>query len=381
MSLFLISFFLIYGGIHLYAYLKLRTAAATGPLANLLIILFMVFMVLAPVLVRVAERQGFDPAAHVLSWIGYVWMGFLLLFFSASILFDLYRFLLWAGGWVARKDLSYLAPAYRFSFYVPLALSIVLCLYGYFEALNIRVERVVLKSPKIPESLGKVTVAQISDVHLGLIVRQGRLERILGKVRESNPDVLVSTGDLVDGQINKLESLADMFGRIQPRFGKYAVTGNHEYHAGLEQALAFTEKAGFTILRGEGRTVAGLINIAGVDDPAGLGFRRVRSAQEREILSSLPQDKFTLFLKHRPRVDGDALGFFDLQASGHTHNGQIFPFTLLIRMVYPENSGLTPLGHSFLYVSRGTGTWGPPIRFLAPPEVTIFEIRHDGAPR
>ncbi len=381
MSLFLISFFLIYGGLHLYAYLKIRTAAATGPLASLLIILFMAFMMVAPILVRVAERQGFDPAAHVLSWMGYVWMGFILLFFSTSILFDLYRFFLWAGGWVARKDLSYLAPSYRLSFYVPLVLSIVFCLYGYFEALNIRVERVALKSPKIPESLGKLTVAQISDVHLGLIIRQGRLAGILDKIRETDPDVLISTGDLVDGQINKLEGLAEMFERIQPRFGKYAVTGNHEYHAGLEQALAFIERAGFTILRGEGRTVAGVVNIAGVDDPAGLGFRRDRRGQEKEILSSLPQEKFTLFLKHRPRVDEDALGLFDLQASGHTHNGQIFPLTLLIWMVYPEKSGLTPLGHSFLYVSRGTGTWGPPIRFLAPPEVTIYDIRHDGSPR
>jgi len=381
MSLFLISFFLIYGGIHLYTYLKIRTATATGPLVSLLIILFMFFMVLAPIFVRIAERHGFDLAAHVLSWTGYIWMGVLFLFFSAAILFDLYRFLLWMGGWVTRKDLAYLAPSYRLSFYIPLIFSIVVSLYGYFEALNVRVERVDLKSPKIPESLGKVTVAQISDVHLGLIIRQGRLSRILEKVRESNPDVLVSTGDLVDGQINHLEGLAEMLKEIQPRFGKYAVTGNHEYYAGFEQALAFTEKAGFTILRGEGCTAGDVINIAGVDDPAGLGFGRLRGGPEKELLSSLPPDKFTLFLKHRPLVDRDSLGFFDLQASGHTHSGQIFPFTLFIWMVYPEQSGLTRLGHSFLYVSRGTGTWGPPIRFLALPEVTLYEIQHDGASR
>jgi hypothetical protein len=381
MSLFLISFFLIYGGIHLYAYLKIRTAMATGTLASLLLLLFMVGMVLAPIFVRVAEKHGLDLAAHVLSWTGYVWMGVLFLFFSAAILFDLCRFLLWVGGWVTRKDLSYFAPSYRLSFYIPLVFSLVVCLYGYFEALNIRVERVILKSAKIPESLGKVTVAQISDVHLGLIIRQNRLAGILEKVRESNPDILISTGDLVDGQINQLKGLAEMLGQVQPRFGKYAVTGNHEFYAGLEQALDFTEKAGFKILRGEGCTAGGMINIAGVDDPAGLGFGRVRGGSEKELLSRLPPEKFTLFLKHRPLVDKDALGFFDLQASGHTHNGQIFPFTLFIRMVYPEVSGLSRFGHSCLYVSRGTGTWGPPIRFLAPPEVTIYEIHHDGASR
>ncbi|HPC74810.1 MAG TPA: metallophosphoesterase [Syntrophales bacterium] len=378
MSLFLISFFLIYGGVHLYAYLKIRSAVAVGPTASLLLILFMAAMVLAPVFVRMAERHSCDTAAHVLSWTGYLWMGFLFLFFSTAILIDLYRLVLWAGGWVAGKDLSDLAPSPRLSLCLPLVLAVVLSVYGYFEALNVRVERVVLRSPKIPRSVGKVTVVQISDVHLGLIIRQKRLAGILEKVREANPDIVISTGDLVDGQINRLEGLAEALGRIQPRFGKYAVTGNHEFYAGLEQALDFTEKAGFTVLRGEGRLAGGVINVVGVDDPAGLGFGPVRGGSERGLLSQFPQDQFTLFLKHRPLVDPDALGLFDLQASGHTHNGQIFPFTMLIWMVYPADSGLTRLGHSSLYVSRGTGTWGPPIRFLVPPEVTVYEIHADG---
>ncbi len=381
MSLFLISFFLVYGGVHVYTYLKIRSAAALGPAAHLLLILFMISMVLAPVLVRLAERSGFDAVAHVLSWAGYLWMGVLFLFFSAAVLFDLFRLFLWFGGWIRGRELSYLAPSHRLSFYVPLALSVALSIYGYFEALNVRVERVVLRSPKIPESMGKVTIAQISDVHLGLIIRQKRLSRILEKVRGSNPDLLISTGDLVDGQINQLEGLAEALAAIQPRFGKYAVTGNHEFYAGLEQALAFTEKAGFTILRGEGRVAGGVINVVGVDDPAGLGFGRIRGGNEREILSRLPEENFTLLLKHRPLVDPDALGLFDLQASGHTHNGQIFPFAALIWMVYPAGSGLIQLGHSSLYVSRGTGTWGPPIRFLAPPEVTIYEIHPAGGAR
>jgi hypothetical protein len=381
MSLFLISFFLIYGGVHLYIYLKIRSAVAAGPLAGLLLVLFMVAMVLAPVLVRLAERHSYDAAAHVLSWTGYLWMGFLFIFFSTAILFDLYRFFLWAGGLATGKDLSYLAPSHRLSFYLPLVLAVVLSVYGYFEALNVRVERVVLRSSKIPESVGKLTIAQISDVHLGLIIRQTRLARILEKVRDANPDILISTGDLVDGQINHLEGLAEALEQVQPRLGKYAVTGNHEFYAGLEQALAFTEKAGFTVLRGESRLAGGVMNIVGVDDPAGLGFGRIRGESESELISHLPRDKFTLLLKHRPLVDQGALGLFDLQTSGHTHNGQIFPFTVLIWMVYPADSGLTHLGHSSLYVSRGTGTWGPPIRFLVPPEVTVYEIHPEGTVR
>ena len=132
------------------------------------------------------------------------------------------------------------------------------------------------------------------------------------------------------------------------------------------------------MLRGEGLTVAGLINLAGVDDPARLSPGLFKEVTEKELLSGLPREKFTLLLKHRPDVDKDALGLFDLQISGHTHQGQIFPFRLITRLFFPYDGGSFQLpNHSLLHVSRGTGTWGPPIRFLAPPEVTVYELIHE----
>jgi hypothetical protein len=182
----------------------------------------------------------------------------------------------------------------------------------------------------------------------------------------------------VDAQINRLEGLAEMLREINPRYGKFAVTGNHEFYAGLPQSLEFTRKAGFTMLRGEGLTVAGLINLAGVDDLAGLGSGPFKGATEKDLLSGLDREKFTLLLKHRPNLDKDALGLFDLQISGHTHQGQIFPFRLITRLFFPYDGGSFRLSnHSLLHVSRGTGTWGPPIRFLAPPEVTVYELIHE----
>lgn len=148
------------------------------------------------------------------------------------------------------------------------------------------------------------------------------------------------------------------------------MTGNHEAYAGLKDALAFTERAGFVTLRGRAVTVAGLLDVAGVDDPA-----VASGGSERDLLASLPRDRFTLLLKHRPRVDPDAVGLFDLQLSGHTHDGQIFPFTVVVRLAHPTMAGRYPLSQgSELYVSRGSGTWGPPFRVGAPPEVTIVEL-------
>ncbi len=375
MYIFLISFFSIYGGVHLYAFLKARAAFVFDTKTGIYLILFMLSMVFAPFIVRLSEKLGFDFTARLMSYIGYTWMGLLFLFISASIVIDIYCLLIYFCAFIFNADLSSIRPSAKLSFYIPLLLSLSIAFYGYFEAKNLRIEKITIRTPKISEEVGRLKIVQISDIHLGLIVREKRLKNILEKVKTENPDILVSTGDLVDGQINRLEGLAELLRKIDTRYGKFAVTGNHEFYAGLGHAMDFTEKAGFTILRGDGLTVAGLINIVGVDDPAGKAYGLFKEVPENKLLSEFPREKFTLLLKHRPKVDKNSLGLFDLQLSGHSHKGQIFPFSIITRMYYPVAAGGLELANdSYLYVSRGSGTWGPPIRFLSPPEVTVIEL-------
>jgi predicted MPP superfamily phosphohydrolase len=227
----------------------------------------------------------------------------------------------------------------------------------------------------MPKNIERLRIVQISDVHVGMIVRGDRLERMMAAVKKAAPDILVSTGDLVDGQIDNIYGSLELLEGVRAKYGKFAVTGNHEFYAGLQQSLAFTSRAGFTVLRGEGVNVAGLINIAGVDDPAGTRMGLNRGIGEAKILAGLPRGNYNLLLKHQPIIDQEALGNFDLQLSGHTHKGQIFPFTMATSMVFPYQSGPFNLPEgSRLYVSRGTGTWGPPVRFLSPPEITIIDL-------
>jgi len=304
-------------------------------------------------------------------------LGILFLFVSASAVIDVYRLVIFSGEMILKRDWTYLKVPARYAFFVPLSLSVGIALYGYFEARDIRTERITVKSPKIPAATGRLRIVQISDVHLGLIIREERLARIPQEVKKAGPDILVSTGDLVDGQIDNLSGLADMLKGIRPQHGMFAITGNHEFYAGLDQALNFTEKAGFTILRNEGLTIGGLITIAGVDDPQVRSYDLSGQASEKEVLSAFSRDAFTLLLKHRPLIDPAATGLFDLQLSGHVHKGQIFPFSIITWLYYPTQAGLAELpGNALLYVSRGSGTWGPPIRFLSPPEVTVIDIIH-----
>lgn len=378
MSLFFLMFFMVYGGVHVYAFIRARGAFAFGAGIGFLLALFMATMAAAPFLIRLLERNGYELAARWLSYAAYIWMAVLFLFFCTSLIIDLLNVVPRIIGWAIHMDLSPLQARPKLSFFVSLCISLVINTYGYFEAKNIRTERLTIETAKLPAGTDRLKIVQISDVHLGLIVRSARLSAILAIVKAEKPDIFISTGDLVDAQINGMPGLADLLREINPRYGKYAVTGNHEYYAGLKQALEFTKKAGFTLLRGESVS-NGVINIAGVDDPTGVLLKLEKPGSEKAVLSRLGRDKFTLLLKHRPVIDRETLGLFDLQLSGHTHKGQIFPFTYVSALSYPMNSGRFDLpSGATLYVSRGTGTWGPPIRFLAPPEVTVIEIVQKG---
>jgi hypothetical protein len=374
MALFLLTFFLLYGGLHFYFFLKLRAAFAPGAAAQIIIAALLVLGLIAPLIVRVSERFGIEILVRFMSWAGYIWMAILFLFFTVAILLDLYRILAYAAGIVLNADLRACIPAAGTLFLLPFVAALIIGGYGLFEARQIRTERIEIRSAKIPKDIGRIRVVQISDVHVGVMVRGERLAGMLRKVQEAAPDLLVATGDLVDGQHNSIAGAAAQFSQIRPRYGKFAVTGNHEFYAGLDESLDFMNKSGFIPLRGSVATIGGVIDLAGVDDPTVRRFGPAGGLSDREVLSR-GNGHFTILLKHQPIVEKDALGAFDLQLSGHTHRGQIFPFSLITSRFFSFHSGNYRLASgALLHVSRGTGTWGPPIRFLSPPQITVIDL-------
>jgi hypothetical protein len=371
---FLLLYLSIYPLVHYYVFRKIRAAFLPSRKIQTGMALFMAVMIAAPIVVRLAERIGIATGARFWAYVSFSWMGLLFLFFSLAAAVDLSRFAFLAAEKIRNRRLARPQVSARQLFTAQAVLVVAVYGYGVFEAADIRLEHIEIPSPKIAEQTGRIRIAQISDVHLGLIIREGRLNRILARIREARPDILVSTGDLLDGQLNHLNKEAGLLATLNPRLGKFAITGNHEFYAGLQDALDFTEKSGFTLLRHQGIAVGG-ITVVGVDDPTVRAFNKEPARPEHDLLSALPKENFTLLLKHRPDIDPNSVGLFDLQLSGHTHKGQIFPFNLLTWLFYPRHAGqLTALESGFLYLSRGTGTWGPPIRFLAPPEVTIIDL-------
>jgi predicted MPP superfamily phosphohydrolase len=384
LSLFFIVVFLIYGSVHGYALLKAKSALGFGWGTAAAIVPVLIAFTFAPLIIYYLGKHGMETAARAVSWVGYTWAGLLFFFLWTNLAVDAINLVLRLVSAISGRGASAVLIAGKGRFFGLVALCLVLGAYSFFEARNVSIEKVRIRTDKLPASTPRMRVAQISDVHLGLIVRNRKAEQIARVIRQVDPDILVSTGDLVDAEINHLEGLAEIFGKIRPPLGKFAVTGNHEFYAGIDQALQFTRRAGFSVLRGEAVEVGESLRIAGVDDPTGIALGAVPGRREAEILAGNPGTMFTILLKHRPRISAGSQGLFDLQLSGHTHNGQIFPFRYVVGRPYPNLSGLFSLGGSFLYTSRGTGTWGPPMRFLSPPVVTVIDIerapRNDGGP-
>ena len=373
MILFLLIFLTIYSSIHLYAFQKLHAAFALPLKIRIVILLIMLCMVLAPFLIHLQTKAGFESTARFTAYISYTWMGFLFLFLSFFFLSDIYNLILRGSSYLISPRCSQWYFQGKISF---LSLSLVVFLLGSYSliaARRIKVEKIIFYTPKL--TVERLTIAHISDLHLGLMLRGRFLQTIVSLLKEAEPDLLVSTGDLVDAQINHLNNLIELFQTIKPKYGKFAVTGNHEYYAGITEALLFTKRSGFKVLQGEGVTIDNLFNLIGFDDETKDRFGQQNPQKEKELLSSFPGSFFTLLLKHRPNINNETLGLFDLQLSGHTHGGQIFPFTLLVKLFHPFCNGLYQLPKgSFLYTSTGTGTWGPPMRFLIPPKITFIEI-------
>jgi predicted MPP superfamily phosphohydrolase len=372
---FLLFYFIAYGGAHLYFYRKVKAGGNLSRFTKQLLAFFLLLLFISPLAARSLESSGLELLPELLSNTGYLWMGLLFLFVTAAAVGDVSNFLLYRADKLLKRpgSAAVISPATLLR--LAAAYALIIGIYGWHEAKEIRTEHLVIRSGRIPATVNRLRIVQISDVHAGQVVSEGRIRTIIECIKAVSPDILVSTGDLVDGHQRHLEGLDRLFLEVTPRLGKYAVLGNHEYYVGVARSLSFMRDAGFRVLNNENFDLGDLIRITGIDDSRNKEQRLVNNGAERALLTAPGEERFRLLLKHRPVVASGSAGRFDLQLSGHVHKGQIFPFNLLTWLSFPVKTGLTELSKDhFLYVSRGTGVWGPPLRFLAPPEVTVIDL-------
>jgi predicted MPP superfamily phosphohydrolase len=316
------------------------------------------------------------------SWVGYIWMGSMFLLLV----------LLWGGelarwSWVKYASFASVNGGRR-EFLAQLlaggvgAFGLALSGWGVWSAVRpVEVKRVGVRLKKLPKSLSGLRLVQLTDMHVGLTIGRDFVEDVVRKVNALEPDIVAITGDLIDGSVQDLGPAVAPLGEIRAKLGTFFVTGNHEYYSGADSWLTFLGSLGIKALRNE-RVELELngesIHVAGVDDWTAHQFGNGHGSDMERAMRGRDSSKPVVLLAHQPvHFDQAREHGVDLQISGHTHGGQIFPFGFLTRLAQPFVSGLHQRGDSQIYVSSGTGYWGPPMRIAAPAEITLIELDAD----
>jgi len=362
MILFLLVVLGLYAVGHLYVYRSILNVWMLPPLANRVLLGVFIFLWLSPFLIGLASRFHPGMFTSALAQIGYTWMGLMFLFLLSHLV-------VWGVGWfLGRWELGGDA---RTLWIIAAVLSVAGIVWGRIDANVVRVRHLQVAMPTFDLGL-KIRLAHVSDLHFGPTLGVNFAEQVIDKIRAQNPDIVVSTGDFLDPGIAEPEKLVRMWKDLTPPLGKYAVLGNHEAYSGIRESEKLLTDAGFIVLRNAyEQPVPGLV-IAGVDDPA-VARMEQSGRSEAELMRSLPRPASVILLKHQPRVD--SAGQFDLQLSGHTHGGQIFPFDQVVSLVFKYLRGRHQLAHgSTLVVTTGAGTWGPPVRLFVPPEILVIDL-------
>jgi hypothetical protein len=230
----------------------------------------------------------------------------------------------------------------------------------------------------LPAGLEGFTIAQISDIHVGPTIKRPFVEKIVDRVNRLGADMVAITGDIVDGTVRELSHHTEPLARLDSRHGTYAVTGNHEYYSGAPEWILELRRLGANVLLNEHVVIdhdGAALTLAGVTDYSAHHFDAAQRSDPALALRGAPANGTKVLLAHQPRsANAAASAGFDLQLSGHTHGGQFWPWNLFVRLQQPFTAGLNRLGQMWVYINRGTGYWGPPMRFGIPSEITHIRL-------
>jgi predicted MPP superfamily phosphohydrolase len=300
------------------------------------------------------------------AYLSYIWLGLVLIWLTCAACGDLA--LLLARFWRVAEQLR---PGVGLAVLAATAAAGLWSLYNAARMPRLRDLKVTV--PGLPRELEGLTVVQLSDLHLGVTVPLAKFAAVVREVDALKPDLVVLTGDILDAGLRDEDDFARLGAGLRARYGVLAILGNHEFYHGAAASVRAFQGMGARLLRDEAMTLPCGLQVAGVDD--------VRTAQLSEadvaaVLSRLDPAKPALFLSHQPLYfEAAARAGVALMLSGHTHQGQIFPFGLIVRLFYPRFHGLYRSGVGSLYVTSGAGQWGPPMRLFTRAEIARFTLR------
>jgi len=370
MYIFLLIASIIFGSAHYYAFVRLSDYLELSTDARVVILTITASLCFAMVISLPLMRMVSRRVASLLAWVIFSWMGilmFLVLSLLAADIILLISNLVQLGGFNIPLNKHILG-------YAVIAATVILSIISLWKAVRpVMVKDVSVKLARLPKEMDGLRIVQITDLHIGPTISGKKMLDVIKKVNVLNPEIVVITGDLVDGSVAELKEHILHLMDLHPKYGTYFVTGNHEYYSGVDEWVAYLSAIGVKVLRNEIATIyhnGHAIDLAGVDDYH--GHQDIPAA-----LAGRNQNTPVILLAHQPAaIEEASLHNVDLQISGHTHGGQIWPWNYAVRLQQPYVNGLHKHKNTQtqIYISSGTGYWGPPMRLGTKAEITNITL-------
>lgn len=374
MSFFIIAA-LVYFSMHALVWARISAQLQLSRRAALLGMFVAGLLTVTPFLAHFIPPTWPQPLVRTAWWLVYCWIG---------VIF--YLFWLQLCTYACELVLRLFPAAWRTWFprgkqqlQMVLVVTTLIVGYGLYAATQWHVPRLIITSPHVTRD---TRIVLVSDTHFGVMTRQAWVERLAAFIRSFEPDLVLFAGDQVNDHPDWLGPKAAALAGLNPPLGVFGVLGNHEFYVGMNPSRSFHDQARIRLLRNETLILPGTgIQLIGIDDPA-WGFKD--HGMTAEVLETLTQelapDHFQILITHRPwgwKEKAVPLGI-GLQVAGHTHGGQIFPFRWFVRSHYKQVAGHFQEDESHLFVTTGAGTWGPPLRVGARPEVVVIDLVQAG---
>lgn len=334
------------------------------------------FLFLSYIAGRFLERKFPNALSTFFVWVGSFWLGAMVYYLLFTILIDIIR--------LANLIFNFLPPEfyteeYKLIFFAAINTAVVfIVLLGYLNARSPVTRKLNISIDKKAGELKNLKIAVASDIHLGTIIARRSIERIVRRINSIGADIVLLPGDVVDEDIGPVikRNLGEFLRNIKSKYGTYAVTGNHEYIGGAEAACSYLEEHGIIELRDSYVKIAESFYVVGREDRASKGFAGIIRKPMAQLLEGVDKNLPVLLMDHQPVRLEEAEKFgVDLQLSGHTHHGQLWPFNFITKKIYEVSMGYKKKGNTHIYVSCGVGSWGPPIRTGNRPEIVEINIQ------
>jgi uncharacterized protein len=378
MLIFFLIVFTVYFLTNLYLFLKVFKVIPHGNSYRLIYSVIFIVIASAFIIGKILERSHSSVLSDILNIIGGFWLAFMLYGFILFLLGDIIQPLMRLTGLLSVQNI----PLFKqWTIILTLIISSVLITGGFINAVIPAVKKYDITINKTAGNIKNLRIAAVSDIHLGSIIRKRSIRKLSGMIRDSKPDIIFLLGDIVDGEMGPVlrGDLLSYFTWPETREGLYAITGNHEFIGGAAVTIPYIEKKGIRILKDEVVTIDGGIQIIGRIDRDGWRFNKAQRLPLDSLVHKTDSTKPVILLDHQPlNLEEAEKAGVDLQLSGHTHNGQMWPLNYITSMIYEVSYGYKKKGKTQFIVSSGFGIWGPRIRSGSRSEVLLINITFKG---